>query len=122
MDRKIHNENEKLQEINKNLYQISEKQVQNQRNIIENEQSEQHFMEISKKCTRLFDRLFCAWNKDKEFANWLNQENTELLHNKQQITFDLEKQREALHHDKRRLNEMEDDLYNERRSLLRGKK
>jgi chromosome segregation ATPase len=110
---------EKLQNINKKLYEVSEKQVQNQRDLITNEQSEQHFLEISRKYNRLFDRLFYTWNKDKTFANWLNQENTELLHHKQKITYELENQRETLNHEKRRLNDLEDELYGQKRSLLR---
>lgn len=117
MEKKIISD-ERLQEINKSLYEISEKQVQNQRDLMTNEQSEQHFSEISRKCDRLFDRLFCSWNKDKAFANWLNQENTELLQNKQQISFHLEDQRKALNDEKRRLNDLEDELYSQRRALL----
>jgi len=118
MDKKI-NADEKLQEINKSLYHVSEKQVQNQRDLMTNEQSEQHFHEVSRKYRRLFDRLFYTWNKDQKFANWLNQENTELLHNKQQITYDLENQRAALTREKRRLNDLEDELYSKKQSLLR---
>src|SRR5690625_4975387 len=102
MDKNISTD-EKLHKLNKRLYEISEKQVQNQRDVITNEQSEQHFSEISRKCDRLFDRLFYSWNKDKSFANWLNQENTELLHQKQKIIHELENQRETLVHEKRQL-------------------
>jgi len=110
---------DKLHEINKRLYEVSERQVQNQRDLITNEQSEQHFQEISKKYSRLFDRLFCTWNKDKAFANWLDEANMEILHNKQKITYELDNNREALNQDKRRLNEMEQELYREKQAFLR---
>jgi hypothetical protein len=109
----------KLQEVNKNLYEVSEKQVKNQRDIITNEQSEQDFEEVSRKYRRVYDRLFCSWNKDKEFANWLNQENTELLHYNRKVTINLENQREELLRERKYLNELENDLYEQKRSLLR---
>lgn len=111
--------NEKLQKLNKNLYEVSEKQVKNQRDIITNEQSEQHLEEISRKYRRIFDRLFCSWNKDKEFVNWLNMVNTELLHHNRKVSFNLENQREKLLRERKYLNELENDLYDQKRSLLR---
>ncbi|MEH7272507.1 DUF3958 family protein [Neobacillus vireti] len=109
-----------INQITKKLQHVSEKQYENERTISEQEQAEQDFFEMKGHFRRLFNRLFDMWHKDKGLSNWLEQKQLEVQHYERKIDHELENNQERLLQEKRQLNDLENDLYNQRQSLVKG--
>lgn len=109
-----------IKQITKKLQHVSEKQYENGRTLIEQEQTEKDFFELKSHFRRLFNRLFDMWHKDKGLSNWLEQKQLEVQHYERQIDHELENKKERLLQEKRKLNDLENDLYYQRKSLVKG--
>jgi len=109
-----------IKQITKKLQHVSEKQYENGRSLSEKEQAEQDFFEMKVHFRRLFNRLFDVWHQDKGLSNWLEQKQLELQHYERKIDHELENNKARLLQEKRQLNDLENDLYYQRKSLVKG--
>ncbi|HLR51424.1 MAG TPA: DUF3958 family protein [Candidatus Avamphibacillus sp.] len=111
------NVEKRVREINLELHKASEEQLQTLQELAKQEQGEKDLFEINKKSNHLFEHLLYTWNKDRELFHYLEEEQSKLEYEKQKIMNSMENKRKDLTQKSRRLNKLEDNLYNQLRSL-----
>ncbi|SDZ53164.1 Protein of unknown function [Evansella caseinilytica] len=109
-------EDERLQ-IKTQLRQLADEQTENRHAFARYEQDEQTLFEIQQKNRRLFDNLFYSWNKDRQLLNQLEQQHNELFDHQQKLREELENKKDCILQENKRLNNVEDNLYRDLRSL-----
>src|SRR5699024_4614529 len=136
MDSSMANVEKRVREINLELHKASEEQLQTLQELAKQEQGEKDLYEINKKSNHLFEHLLYTWNKDRELFHYLEAEQSKLEYEKEKELFDnieeenkkreyekkkimnrMENKRKDLTQKSRRLNKLEDNLYNQLRSL-----
>lgn len=117
MDSSMANVEKRVREINLELHKASEEQLQTLQELAKQEQGEKDLFEINKKSNHLFEHLLYTWNKDRELFHYLEEEQSKLEYEKQKIMNSMENKRKDLTQKSRRLNKLEDNLYNQLRSL-----
>jgi len=117
MDSPMENVEKRVREINLELHKASEEQLQTLQELAKQEQGEKYLFEINKKSNHLFEHLLYTWNKDRELFHYLEVGQSKLEYEKQKIMNSMENKRKDLTQKSRRLNKLEDNLYNQLRSL-----
>lgn len=110
----------KSDQINKKLQEISRRIDENQHNLYKYEKVEKDFFQINKQTHYLMDKLLYNWQKDKILSRELEEERQEIEINERKIIIKLEK--EKLLHEKRRLSDLEDNLLHQQQLLKREEK
>lgn len=111
---------QRIKQITQKLQHVSDKQYENGRHLTEQEHTENDFFELKSNSRRLFNQLFEMWHKDKGLSNWLEQKQLEVQHYVRQIDHELENNKERLLQEKQQLNDLENDLFYQRKSLVKG--
>jgi len=115
----ISNYENQSDQINKKLQEISRRIDENQQNLYKYEKVEKDFFQINKQTHYLMDKLLYNWQKDKILSRELEEERQEIEINERKIIIKLEKEKEKLLHEKRRLSDLEDNLLHQQQ-LLKG--
>ncbi|MGG2093444.1 DUF3958 family protein [Bacillus sp. S13(2024)] len=108
---------QKINELNRNLITISDKQSQNQRAIQKQEQTEADFYEWKGRSYRLFNRILETWHKDRELGQFFHHLRQDAGQIERKLTNELEDQKEALLKEKQNLSNLENDLHHQRQKL-----
>src|SRR5690625_711028 len=87
----------RIDEINKKMQHMQEKQLQNKQNLIEHEDIVQRFFELNKKNDRLFARLYDYWQHDEELGHVIVQDKIEVERCYRQISNELDDRKKELH-------------------------
>lgn len=114
--------NKNIEDLNKKLSEVQEKQTNITKSISEVEDSEQFVLEIIKKKNRLFDRLRQTWHQDNELGKMIDSDNLELNHYTRKITDSLDQKRVGFLRERQLLDKTEEDVLYKRRSLLMEEK
>ena len=108
---------QKVDELNHKLRNISEEQYKNQLAIQKQEQREVEFDRLKGQSNRLFDRILETWYKDRELGQVFLHMRQDVQHIERKLTNELEDRKETLRKEKQNLSEQEDTLYYERQKL-----
>lgn len=108
---------ERRSELHNRLEEVREQQYENKRTLVEHEELEQQYTEITGRSRFLFDALQHQWHRDHNMASMANELKSEVQHRDRQVLYELVDRKKDLLHKQQDLYDEEEMLYGEMEAL-----